>query len=122
MPEGKMRLSTKQRQSLLSLGIYPEYHDPEAVERFFALTDRGKGTYREHYLALGGLPADVNEYMVKPNQAQKDFSDMVVKHRFREVTEGMWAEDFTKGLLFPVDFAGCPPEMTERAMKVREYA
>ena len=116
------RLSAKQRRSLLSLGIYPECYDPEAVEMFFALTDRGEGTYREHYLALGGLPADVNEYMVKPNQAQKDFSELVIDHRYREVTEVMWAEDFRQGLLFPIDFVECPLEQTDRAMRVRQQA
>jgi hypothetical protein len=86
-----MRLSTRQQAALTRLHQYPKLLEPEAVEAFFAFTDRGIYPPRHSLSVLG----------------QIDFDDLVTAHKFgwySKAHDASIADDFRKGLLFLYDF------------------
>jgi len=124
-----MKLSSKQKGSLRSLGIDPDGLSDEVLETFFGYTDRG---------VLPNWLKWVSGLFILQEPAKKgiyeEFMEVFSAHRFREVTEIMWAEDFRPSLLketgtpianypllFPQDFYGpIFPEVRNRAIAVYE--
>ena len=110
-----MKLSNKQKTALgkITSKSWNSWH-PEAIEAYFAFTDRGEHTPLFNRV-WKGQPPD-NEF----NEKEQDLWDLMQAHGFHPVTVEMWKEDFKKGLLFPQDFyeQGYPDAYVKHALEI----
>jgi hypothetical protein len=96
-----MKISAKQKRAIGKIsGRSWDTFSPEAIEAYFALTDRG----------------------TQLDCIGSDFYELMEYHRQHPVSIEMWKEDFRKGLLFLWDFLDTkyPKEYIKHAFEIYE--
>lgn len=94
-----MRITSHQKRALEKItGKYWNSWHPEALEAYFAFTDRGKRTQLLNRVWC--LQHPDNNF----NEIEQSLWELMQCHVFHAVTVEMWKEDFRKGLLLLSDF------------------
>lgn len=94
-----MKLSGKQKKALEKITGKPwDTWPSEAVEAYFAFTDRGMRT--DLFQRAWRLQMPDNEF----TEVEKALWDLMQSHIFHPVSVEGWKQDFKKGLLFLSDF------------------
>ena len=118
-----MKLSNKQKRALEKVTGKPwDSWQPEAIEAYFAWSDRGDDS------SIRTLLGECWENICMPiwrggaSQTQLDLFDLIVAHKFHASDVKNWIRDFRVGLLFMSDFEGSPQVYKEHALEVYRKA
>lgn len=117
--DSMVKISSTQKRALEKISGKPwNSWCPEAIEAYFAFTNKGKRTplldkvWRDH------KSSDIF------TEVEQNLWDLMQCHRFHPYTIETWKEDFNKGLLFPWEFLnqGYPDAFIQHALEVYREA